>query len=241
MCVLTTDYNALQSSFVFAFDASLSTACRLLNQGFTFCSRESGSGFLYVTGNEMGARRRLLEFSLDENSAVAIDTMSSLCRDALGTDLMPNVRRDCIDAFEESKVTVRMLGMQNAWPACAFCGVEDMVHNFMFKPHNMIVLFSNVSSVAHVFMRHTYARHVMKACKTWRTMVSVIAHEFEGTQELNDTHLLLLRVMNLSFEYSLDSNGSELVDVRQPDGVLCGRRRTGNFFVNQRRMGGYRC
>jgi len=212
MCVLTTDYNAMQSSFVFAFDASLSTACRLLNQGSTFCSRESGNGFLYVTGNEMGGRRRLLEFTPDENSAVAIDTMSSLCRDALGTDLMPNVRRDCIDAFEESKITVRMLGMQHAWPACAFCGVEDMVHNFMFKPHNMIVLFSNVSSVAHVFMRHTYARHVLRACKTWRTMVSVIAREFEGTQELNDTHLLLLRVMNLSFVYSLDSNGSELLD-----------------------------
>jgi hypothetical protein len=43
-------------------------------------------------------------------------------------------------------------------------------------------------------------------------MISVLAHEFEGTQELNDTRILFLRVMNLSFVYSLDSNESELVD-----------------------------
>jgi hypothetical protein len=113
MCVLTTDYNALQSSFVFSFDASLSTACRLLNQGFTFCSRESGNGFLYVTGNDVGGRRRLLDF--EEDSALTIDTVSSLCQDALSTELLPNVRRDCIQAFDDSKVTVRMLGMQDAW------------------------------------------------------------------------------------------------------------------------------
>ena len=152
MCVLTTDYNALQSSFTFSFDVSLSTPCRVLNQGFTFCSRESGNGFLYVTGSEVGRRRHLLEFASDAKSPVVIDTMSSLCRDALSGDLMPNVRRDCIHAFEDSKVTVHMIGMQHAWPPCAFCGVEDIMHNFMFKPHNMIILFSNVSSVAHVFM-----------------------------------------------------------------------------------------
>jgi hypothetical protein len=211
MCVLTTDYNALQSSFVFSFDASLSTACRLLNQGFTFCSRESGNGFLYVTGNDVGGRRRLLESN--EDSAVAIDTMSSLCRDAFSTDMMPNVRRDCIDAFEESRVTVRMLGMQDAWPACAFCGMEDMLHNFMFKPHNMIILFSNVSSVTHVFMRHTYAKHVNTAYKTWRTMVFVLAHEFQDTKEFNDTQVLLLRVINFSLSYSPDFNDSEAVDL----------------------------
>jgi len=211
MCVLTTDYNALQSSFVFSFDASLSTACRLLNQGFTFCSRESGNGFLYVTGNEVGRRRRLLEAT--ENSAVAIDTMSSVCRDALSSDLMPNVRRDCIAAFEESKLTVRMLGMQDAWPECAFCGVEDMLHNFMFKPHNMIILFSNVSSVAHVFMHHTYAKHAKTAYKTWRTMVYVLAHEMQDTKEFNDTQGLLLRVVNFSFSYSPDLNESEEVEL----------------------------
>ena len=211
MCVLTTDYNALQSSFTFSFDASLSTACRLLNQGFTFCSRESGNGFLYVTGNEVGRRRRLLES--DENSAVAIDTMSSVCRDALSSDFMPNVRRDCIAAFEESKVTVRMLGMQDAWPECAFCGVEDMLHTFMFKPHNMIILFSNVSSVTHVFMHHTYAKHAKTAYKTWRTMVYVLAHEMQGTKEFNDTQGLLLRVVNFSFSYSADLNESEEVEL----------------------------
>ena len=154
----------------------------------------------------------MLEFTPSDNSAVAIDTMSSLCRDALSSDVMPNVRRDCIDAYEDSRVTVRMLGMQNAWPACAFCGVEDMIHNFMFKPHNMIILFGNVSSVAHVFMRHTYARHVMKACKTWKTMLTVIAHDFKDTKDFNNTQTFFLRVMNFSLAYSLDSNESELVD-----------------------------
>jgi hypothetical protein len=218
MCVLTTDYNALQSSFTFSFDASLSTACRLLNQGFTFCSRESGNGFLYVTGNDVGGRRRLLEFTANEHSAVAIDTMSSLCRDAFSTDLMPNVRRDCIEAFEDSKVTVDMLGMQQVWPACAFCGVEDMLHNFMFKPHNMIILFSNVSSVARVFMRHTYAKHAQTAYKTWRTMAVVLAHEFQDTQEFNDTQGLLLRVVNFSLAYSLELefNESEASDPHTP-------------------------
>jgi hypothetical protein len=211
MCVLTTDYNALQSSFVFSFDASLSTACRLLNQGFTFCSRESGNGFLYVTGNDVGGRRRLLESN--EDSAVAIDTMSSLCRDAFSTDTMPNVRRDCIDAFQESRVTVGILGMQDAWPACAFCGMEDMLHNFMFKPHNMIILFSNVSSVAHVFMRHTYAKHLNTAYKTWRTMAFVLAHELQDTQEFNDTQVLFWRVINFSLSYSPDVNESEAVDL----------------------------
>ena len=91
--------------------------------------------------------------------------MSSICRDALTTDSMPNVRRDCVSAFEDSKVTVRMLGMEHAWPACAFCGLEDMLHNFMFKPHNMIILFSNASSMAHVFMRHTHAKHLTTAYK----------------------------------------------------------------------------
>ncbi len=166
MCVLTTDYNALQSSFVFSFDASLSTACHLFNQGYTFCSRESVNGFLYVTGNELGARGRLLEFTDNDDAAVAIDTTSSLCRDALLTDTMPNVRRDRIAAFEDRKTTVHMLGMQDAWPACAFCGVEDMLHTFMFKPHNMVILFRNVSSVAHVLMCHTYARHAMTTFKT---------------------------------------------------------------------------
>jgi hypothetical protein len=99
MCVLTTDYNALQSSFVFSFDVSLSTACRLLNQDFTFCSRESVNGFLYVTGNEVGRRHRLLEFASDESSAVAIDTMSSLCRDAFSIDTMSNLCRDAIDTM----------------------------------------------------------------------------------------------------------------------------------------------
>lgn len=216
MCVLTTDYNALQSTFVFSYDQSLSTACRLLNQGFTFCSRESGNGFLYVTGNEVARRRRLLEFTPNEDSVVSIDTMSSLCRDALSTDSMPNVRRECIDAFEESKVTVRMLGMQDAWPECAFCGVEDMLHNFMFKPHNMIILFSNISSVAHVFMRHTSAKHVMTACKAWRRMALVLAHEYQHTQQFNDTHVLLLRVMNFSLEYSLDSNESQVLEYHSP-------------------------
>ncbi len=162
MYVLTTDYNALQSTFVFSFDVSLSTPCHLLNQGFTFCSRESGNGFLYVTGSESGRRRHLLEFTPREDSAVAIDTMSSLCRDALSLDSLANVRRDCLAAFEESKVTVRMFGMEGAWPAYAFCGAEDMLHTFMFKPHNMIILFSNASAVARVFMRHTYARHVLR-------------------------------------------------------------------------------
>ena len=213
MCVLTTDYNALQSSFVFSFDTSLSTPCRMLNQGFTFCSRESGNGFLYVTGNEVGRRRHLLEFTPDDNSAVAVDTMSSLCRDALSTELMPNVRRECIDAFEESKVTVRMLGMQDAWPACAFCGAEDMLHTFMFKPHNMIILFSNVSSVAHVFMRHTYAKHAQTAYKTWRSMAFVLAHEFQDMKQFNDTQELILRLMNSSLAYSLDYNETEASDL----------------------------
>jgi hypothetical protein len=151
----------------------------------------------------------LLEFTPDENSAVAIDTMSSLCRDALGTGLMPNVRHACIEAFEESRVTVHMLGMQDAWPACAFCGVEDMLHTFMFKPHNMIILFSNVSSVAHVFMRHTYAKHAHTAYKTWRTMVLVLAHEFKDTKEFNDTQVLLLRLLNSSLAYSLQLGFNE--------------------------------
>jgi hypothetical protein len=216
MCVLTTDYNALQSSFTFSFDASMSTACRLLNQGFTFCSRESGNGFLYVTGNEVGGRRRLLEFSATESSAVAIDTVSGICRDAFSSDLMPNVRRDCMQAFEDSKVTVRMLGMQDAWPACAFCGVEDMLHNFMFKPHNMIILFSNASSVGQVLMRHTYARHVQTAYKTWRTMALLLAHEYRDVKEFNDTQELLLRLINSTLVYSLDVNESEALDAYGP-------------------------
>jgi hypothetical protein len=212
MCVLTTDYNALQSTFLFSFDQSMSTACRFLNQGFTFCARESSNGFLYVTGNEVARRRHLLEFDGAQDSALMIDTMSSLCRDALSTDSMPNVRRECIDAFEESKVTVRMLGMQDAWPPCAFCGVEDMLHTFMFKPHNMIILFSNVSSVARVFMRHTSARHVATACKAWRTMALVLAHEFQDSQQFNDTHVLLLRLVNFSLAFSLDSNESQIME-----------------------------
>lgn len=211
MCVLTTDYNALQSTFVFSYDESLSTACRLLNQGFTFCSRESGNGFLYVTGNEVARRRRLLGFTPHEDTAISIDTMSSICRDALTTDSMPNVRRDCVRAFEESKVTVRMLGMEHAWPACAFCGLEDMLHTFMFKPHNMIILFSNASSVAHVFMRHTHARHLTTAYKAWRTMALVLAHEFQNTKEFNDTHVLLLRVVDFSLAFS-DSNESDVAE-----------------------------
>jgi len=209
ICVLTPDYNSLQSTFTFSFDVSMSTPCRLLNQGFTFCSRESNNGFLYVTGTEVARRRHLLEFTANDNGAAAIDTMSSICRDALSTDLMPSVRRDCIDAFDDSKVTVRMLGMQDAWPACAFCGAEDMMYNFLFKPHNMIILFSNASSVARVLMRHTYARHLMAACKTWRTMASVMAHDLQDAGEFNGTHVLLLRVLNLSLVYSLDSNESE--------------------------------
>ena len=216
MCVLTSDYNALQSSFVFSFDASLSTACRLLNQGFTFCSRESGNGFLYVTGKTVGRRRRLLESTPNANDAFAVDTMSSLCRDALSTDSMPNVRRDCIEAFEQSKVTVRMLGMQDAWPACAFCGVEDMLQNFMFKPDNMIVLFSNVSAVAHVLMRHTYAKHVHTAYTTWRTMLLVLAHEMHDTRAFNDTHVLLVRLINASLVFSPDSNESEASRLHTP-------------------------
>jgi hypothetical protein len=212
MCVLTTDYNALQSTFLFSFDQSMSTACRFLNQGFTFCARESSNGFLYVTGNEVARRRHLLGFDGAQDSALAIDTMSSLCRDALSTDSMPNVRRECIDAFEESKVTVRMLGMQDAWPQCAFCGVEDMLHTFIFKPHNMIILFSNVSSVARVFMRHTSARHVATACKAWRTMALVLAHEFQDSPQFNDTHVLLLRMINFSLAFSLDSNESQIME-----------------------------
>ena len=216
MCVLTTDYNALQSTFVFSFDVSLSTPCRLLNQGFTFCSRESGNGFLYVTGSESGRRRHLLEFAPREDGAVAIDTMSSLCRDALSTDSLANVRRDCVAAFEESKVTVRMLGMEGAWPACAFCGAEDMLHTFLFKPHNIIILFSNASAVARVFMRHTYARHVLTACRTWRTMASVVVHELQGAQDVNGSHVLFLRVLNFSLVYALDPNASDAVELYAP-------------------------
>jgi hypothetical protein len=105
-----------------------------------------------------------------------------------------------------------MLGMQDAWPECAFCGVEDMLHNFMFKPHNMIILFSNISSVAHVFMRHTHAKNLTTAYKAWHTMVLVLAHEFQDTQQFNDSQVLLLRVMNLSLEYSFDSNESQVVE-----------------------------
>ena len=211
ICVLTTDYNALQSTFAFSFDVSMSTPCRLLNQGFTFCSRESNNGFLYVTGAEVARRRHLLEFAPDDRGAVAIDTRSSICRDALSTDLLPNVRRECVTAFEESRATVRMLGMQDAWPACAFCGAEDMMYTFMFKPHNMVILFSNASSVARVVLRHTFARHLMTACNTWRTMAFVVAHELQGAGEFNGTRVLLLRVLNLSLVYSLDANESDSV------------------------------
>jgi hypothetical protein len=211
MCVLTTDYNALQSTFLFSYDESMSTACRLLNQGFTFCARESSNGFLYVTGNEVARRRHLLEFAPSQDGVLAIDTMSSICRDALSTGLMPNVRQECIDAYEGSRATVSMLGMQEAWPECAFCGLEDMMHTFMFKPHNMIILFSNVSSVARVFMRHTSAKHLVTAYKTWRKMAYILAHEFTDTQAFNDTHVLFLRVVNFSLAFSLDSNESQVV------------------------------
>ena len=66
--------------------------------------------------------------------------------------------------------------VQDAWPACAFCGVEDMLHNFLFKPHNMIILFSNASSVARVFIRHTYVRHVLTTCNTCHTSSVLVFH-----------------------------------------------------------------
>jgi len=211
MCVLTTDYNALQSSFVFGFDESMSSPCRLLNQGFTFCSRESGNGFLYVTGTEVSSRRRLLGIDAPEDSGFTIDTMSSVCRDALSTDLMPNVRRECLEAFEESKLTVRMLGMQDNWPACAFCGVEDMLHNFMLKPHNLIILFSNASAVAHVVMRHTYVKDLMLVCKTWRTMAHVLAHDMQDIVISNDTNLIIVQLMNFTIP-DVDSNNDSVME-----------------------------
>jgi len=213
MCVLTTDYNALQSSFVFGFDQSMSSPCRLLNQGFTFCSRESGNGFLYVTGTEVSRRRHLLGYDTTD-SGFTIDTMSSVCRDALSTDMMPNVRRECLETFEESKLTVRMLGMQDSWPACAFCGMEDMLHNFMLKPHNLIILFSNASAVAHVVMRHTYAKNLLLVCRTWRTMAHVLAHDMQDSTTYNETNLLIIRFMNFTLqEQDIDIHNESTVDV----------------------------
>ena len=42
-------------------------------------------------------------------------------------------------------------------------------------------------------------------------MVLVLSHEFQETEHFNDTHVLLLRVINFSLAFSLDSNESEVV------------------------------
>jgi hypothetical protein len=76
----------------------------------------------------------------------------------------------------------------------------------------MIILFSNVSSVASVVMRHTYAKHVQTTYKTWCTMAFVLTHEFQDTKEFNDTEVLLLRLMNSSLSYSLEFNEAEAFD-----------------------------
>jgi hypothetical protein len=180
LCIYTQDYRFLLSTkYVFSFYTSMTAPCNDLNPASTYCARESSDDQLYVVGVDAVGRRRLL--STEESMMTAADTQNSLCQDALSSDSMPAHRSACQAAYDYSRETLSNLDLPSGLAPCTFCSVEDVVHNLLLQPHNLVMLVSNVSQVTHVFLRHTPARYLVQSAtamqKHINTAVQIAAVE----------------------------------------------------------------
>ena len=171
LCIYTQDYNYLKTtSYIFSFYTTLTVPCAALNPASAACAAEGNDNELYVVGTESVRRRHLLAVD-DAAEMTAEDTHDSLCKDALSSAHMPTHRRLCIQTFRASQQTLHELGLSTL-PPCSFCSKADAMETFLMHPHNLFVVFTNVSRVLHVITKHTVASDILGGLRRMRKHVN---------------------------------------------------------------------
>jgi hypothetical protein len=175
LCIYTQDYNYLKTtSYVFSFYTTVTVPCATLNPASAACAAEGNDNELYVVGTESVRRRHLLAVG-DAVEMTAEDTHDSMCKDALSSEHMPAHRRLCVQTFRASQETLRELGLSTL-PPCSFCSKADAMEAFLMRPHNLFVVFTNVSRVLHVIMKHTVASDILGGLRRARKDVNIAIH-----------------------------------------------------------------
>ena len=183
LCIYTQDYNYLKTTaYIFSFYTTMTVPCVVLNPASASCAMEGNDNELYIVGTESVRRRHLLGVGGEDSGAemTAADTHDSLCQDALSSAHMPAHRQRCIEGFRASQETLRELGL-SALPPCAFCSKDDAIQTFLLHPHNLFVVFTNMSRVLHVVSKHTLASDIIgglrRMRKDLRTAIHIITVE----------------------------------------------------------------
>ena len=180
---------AERNTFVTSSAELVTTACVDADITSLYCMRvvDKNRHMLVSTSLQNTFGRRLL--GIDGQVSIPPNiTRNALCRDALATDNLPEVRQDCLALLKSSQQTLWTLSLLNQTSDCAFCSMED----FWFELHNNTQVFAEMASnpghVLFILSRHGPTRYVRTTFRAAVQVLEVLAHSMTAdTAYFNST------------------------------------------------------
>ena len=139
----------------------------------------------HIWSSTVGCRRTGLDTSNITRNAV--------CRDALASDNLPEVRADCLALLKSSQQTSWTLNLLNRTSDCALCSAEDL----WFELHNNTQVFieiaANPGHVLFVLSRHGPTRYIRTGFRAAMQVLEVLAHSTTADTAYFNSSSLALR------------------------------------------------
>jgi len=123
-------------------------ACMQLDPTTATCAYVVDSNMFIVRGNTHTGRRLL------SSADVTYSSLDSSCRDALVSENLPFTRAACQANFQNSRATLKLLGLERQLPPCTFCSLTDIIDATRSNPISMMRMLINGNMLLTVLRRH---------------------------------------------------------------------------------------
>ena len=185
---------AERNTFVTSSAELVTTPCLDADITSLYCMRvvDKNRHMLVSTSLQNTFGRRLL--GVDGQAWIPPNiTRNALCRDALASDNLPEVRADCLALLKSSQQTSWTLNLLNRTSDCALCSAEDL----WFELHNNTQVFieiaANPGHVLFVLSRHGPTRYIRTGFRAAMQVLEVLAHSTTADTAYFNSSSLALR------------------------------------------------
>lgn len=141
--------------------------CFVANPSKTKCLYVQDLTAHYLIVVETFVSRRLLSAE-DEN--LRFLTRNPICRDALLNENMKFTQKSCIQSYQSSVETLRLIKFDTMLPACTFCSIEDFTNA---AAHNPIAILNMIAHLPNILQRHGILKHVIH----WAQLTKTFLHK----------------------------------------------------------------
>ena len=199
-CLYETDTKYVETiDFDVSWFKAMTAPCRVLDISRSYCGEvvdlTDANSFYIVNFPVVKTNRRLLSdrftfqnFHDTMHTTDTISTFNGLCQDALApltddkTDLQ-HTRKACEQAYEQSRMTMRLINATDILPVCMFCSSEDLLQAALTHSDQILLVLQHPKHVLYVLLRHGPFQKVVILMRKYLKMGTYMWHDWQQTNE----------------------------------------------------------